>query len=80
MQVAITEIRKANQTKARLDSALATGVLMAIDLNNQKDSTAFWKNIALKEIKRKKGWRKAAIISGSINLAENALLYLFTRK
>lgn len=81
--VTIAEIRKANQTKARLDSAHAAGKMILSQvkglkdsLNIYKDSTGHWHRIALLETRRKKGWRKLAIISVLVNIAENSILFL----
>ncbi len=74
-QIGMSEIRKANKTKARLDSALASGFLLQVQLKAYKDSTRLLKTIAYKEIKRKKRWRKIAIVSIFLNVVENISLF-----
>ncbi|MBA4849497.1 hypothetical protein [Emticicia sp. BO119] len=76
VQVAVSEIRKANETKAKLNVANAAVLLLTIDLKTYKDSTAHWKSIAIRETRRKKGWRKVAIVSILVNVAENSFLFL----
>lgn len=87
VQVAIAEIRKANATKQRSDSALAAGFLLQQKLRNYQDSirlyqdsTQFWKQVAELQTRRKKGWRKAALIEGGILVAENAIIGLLLKK
>ncbi|WP_337045348.1 hypothetical protein [Emticicia sp. 17c] len=70
-QIGMSEIRKANQTKARLDSALASGFLLQVQLKAYKDSSRIYRDSSLffqyklkKEQKRKGIWRKLALGEG----------------
>lgn len=79
VQVTLSEIKRANITKARLDSSLAAGQLLLVKVKNYQDSlqiyqdsTKFWKHVGNLQTRRKKGWRKAALISGGIVVAQNS--------
>lgn len=87
VQVALSEIRKANATKARLDSSLAAGQLLHQQVKNYRDSiriyqdsTQLWKQVAQLQTKRKKRWRKVALISGGIVIAENTIIGLLLKQ
>lgn len=67
--VTVSEIRNANLTKARLDSAKAVGNLVLIDLKayqdtskTYKDSTNYWKRKALNLKRKRNNWRTIALI------------------
>lgn len=68
MQIPVTEIRKANEIKARFDSATASGRLILIDLKAYQDSTiiykdsaAYWQQKAAGFKRKRNRWRTLAI-------------------
>lgn len=61
INISVADARKINETYARLDSAKAAGNLVLIDLKAYQDSTAYFKDKAIRLKRKRNRWRAIAI-------------------